>query len=59
VNDTARIAELEAVLRDVLDHIRRQGNPGWQVNTCLVTDEQVTAWRAVLDGTPAAETQAV
>jgi hypothetical protein len=52
VDSAARIAELEDILRDVLTHIRPQGNPGWETNTCLVTNGQVTAWWKVLGVTP-------
>jgi hypothetical protein len=47
----ARIAALEEVLRDVLDRIRPQGHPDWELNTCLVTDAQLAQWWATLDVT--------
>lgn len=46
--DARRVEALEATLRDVLNHIRPQGHPGWELNTCLVTNDQMTKWRAVL-----------
>ncbi|WP_243766245.1 hypothetical protein [Streptomyces sp. GC420] len=50
--DTCRIEALEAALRDVLSHIRPQGQPDWQLNTCLVSNDQVTTWWAVLGAAP-------
>lgn len=47
----ARIGELEATLRDVLNHLRPQGHPAWKVHTALVTDEQLTAWKTILNAT--------
>ncbi|MFC8373795.1 hypothetical protein [Streptomyces sp. CB02400] len=37
--DTDRIEVLEEALRDVLSHIRPQGRPGWELNTCLMSNE--------------------
>ena len=39
--------KVEGALRDVLAQIRPQGHPGWKLNTCLVTDDQVDRWRQV------------
>jgi len=47
-----RIKQLEETLADVLSHIRPQGHPGWELNTCLVTNEQVTNWRLTLKEKP-------
>ncbi|MEU7697176.1 GntR family transcriptional regulator [Streptomyces sp. NPDC039028] len=44
-----RRERLDDVLRDVLSHIRPQGNPSWELNTCLVGNDQVTRWRAALE----------
>lgn len=44
-----RVQELEDTLRDVLTHIRPQGHPGWELNTCLVTNEQLAKWRRTLE----------
>jgi hypothetical protein len=46
--DVERIKELEATLKNVLIHIRPQGHPGWELNTCTVTNEQLAAWWKVL-----------
>jgi hypothetical protein len=37
--DACRIQALEDTLRDVLSHIRPQGHPSWELNTCLVTND--------------------
>jgi hypothetical protein len=42
-----RVEELEATLAEVLAHIRPQGDPGWKLNTCLVTDELLAEWTKV------------
>ncbi|WP_123441618.1 winged helix-turn-helix domain-containing protein [Streptomyces sp. PanSC9] len=34
--DDTRILALEDTPRDVLGHIRPQGNPNWALNTCLI-----------------------
>lgn len=47
-----RIRELEGTLADVLSHIRPQGHASWELNTCLVTNEQVGKWWAALGITP-------
>ncbi|MET9725486.1 winged helix-turn-helix domain-containing protein [Streptomyces zaomyceticus] len=47
-----RREQLESVLRDVLSHIRPQGNPGWELNTCLVSNDQLTKWWTALGATP-------
>ncbi|MFJ8752246.1 hypothetical protein ACIREO_23360 [Streptomyces sp. NPDC102441] len=47
-----RIKELEATLAEVLTHIRPQGHRSWELNTCLVTNEQVTRWAKVAGLTP-------
>ncbi|MFM9462803.1 hypothetical protein ACKI1K_08100 [Streptomyces scabiei] len=47
-----RIKELEATLTEVLTHIRPQGHLSWELNTCLVTNEQVTRWAKVVGLTP-------
>lgn len=39
--------EVEEALRDVLGQIRPQGHPGWKLNTCLVTNDQLIRWRQV------------
>jgi hypothetical protein len=46
--DARRAEALEVALRDVLSHIRPQGHPGWELNTCLVTNDQLAKWRAAL-----------
>lgn len=56
--EDARVEALEATLRDVLAHIRPQGHPGWELNTCLVTNAQVATWWAVLGVTPVWEAEA-
>jgi hypothetical protein len=48
--DSDRAEHLATALRDVLNHIRPQGHPSWELNTCLVTNAQVTAWWATLNG---------
>ncbi|MDI1453140.1 hypothetical protein ACWDU8_05335 [Streptomyces sp. NPDC003388] len=48
----ARIEALGETLRDVLSNIRPQGHPSWKVNTCLVTNEQLTRWWATLGVAP-------
>jgi hypothetical protein len=55
--EDARIEALETTLRDVLAHIRPQGHPTWELNTCLVTNAQVATWWAVLGVTPAWEAE--
>lgn len=55
--EDARIEALEATLRDVLAHIRPQGHPKWELNTCLVTNAQVATWWAVLGVTPTWEAE--
>lgn len=50
--DARRAEALEDTLRDVLSHIRPQGHPGWELNTCLVSNAQLTRWWAVLGITP-------
>ncbi|MFJ3213546.1 hypothetical protein [Streptomyces flaveolus] len=47
-----RAQVLEDTLRDVLSHIRPQGHLHWELNTCLVTNDQLTKWWAVLGVTP-------
>ncbi|MGW1288391.1 hypothetical protein ACWD4N_33100 [Streptomyces sp. NPDC002586] len=47
-----RVEELEQTLREVLAHIRPQGHSSWELNTCLVTNEQVTKWWSVLGVVP-------
>jgi hypothetical protein len=47
-----RAQVLEDTLRDVLSHIRPQGHLRWELNTCLVTNDQLTKWWAVLGVTP-------
>ncbi|MCX4682264.1 hypothetical protein OG413_44590 [Streptomyces sp. NBC_01433] len=47
-----RIKELEETLAEVLTHIRAQGHRSWELNTCLVTNEQVTRWAKVVGLTP-------
>ncbi|MFF9158255.1 hypothetical protein ACF1AB_39195 [Streptomyces sp. NPDC014846] len=47
--DDTRILALEDTLRDVLGHIRPQGNPNWELNACLVTNDQLNQWWATLD----------
>ncbi len=44
---------MENTLRDVLSHIRPQGHPSWKLNTCLVSNAQLTKWWAALGVTPA------
>ena len=56
--EVARIEALEATLRDVLAHIRPQGHPKWELNTCLVTNAQVATWWAALGVTPTWEAEA-
>lgn len=46
-----RREQLEETLREVLGHLRPQGHPGWELNTCLVSDEQLARWWAVLGAT--------
>lgn len=48
MTEDRRIKALEGALRDVLSHIRPQGHPDWELNTCLVSNDQVTKWRAAL-----------
>ncbi|MEU2354557.1 hypothetical protein ABZ599_16570 [Streptomyces misionensis] len=48
----SRIEALEDTLRDVLSHIRPQGHPSWELNTCLVTNAQLTRWWAALGVAP-------
>ncbi|MFI0265708.1 hypothetical protein [Streptomyces luteogriseus] len=43
-----RVAELEATLREVLEQIRPQGHVSWELNTCLVTNEQMVRWCSVI-----------
>jgi DNA-binding transcriptional regulator YhcF (GntR family) len=50
--DADRVEYLEETLRDVLSHIRPQGHPSWELNTCLVTNEQVERWWSTLGITP-------
>ncbi|MGW2425188.1 GntR family transcriptional regulator [Streptomyces sp. NPDC001709] len=50
--DSRRVEALEDTLRDVLSHIRPQGHPSWQLNTCLVSNAQLTRWWAALGVTP-------
>lgn len=50
--DSGRLQQLEDTLRDVLSHIRPQGNPSWELNTCLVSNDQLTKWWAALGVTP-------
>lgn len=50
--DSGRLRQLEDALRDVLSHIGPQGHPSWELNTCLVSDDQLTRWWAVLGATP-------
>ncbi|MEW2493890.1 winged helix-turn-helix domain-containing protein [Streptomyces nodosus] len=50
--DVCRTEALEDTLRDVLSHIRPQGHPNWELNTCLVTNAQLTKWWAALGVTP-------
>ncbi|MER7690519.1 hypothetical protein [Streptomyces sp. NPDC097610] len=50
-----RIKELEETLTEVLTHIRPQGHRSWELNTCLVTNEQVTRWAKVVGLTPSWE----
>ncbi|WP_330351836.1 hypothetical protein [Streptomyces sp. NBC_00582] len=47
-----RIKELEQTLKEVLTHIQPQGHRSWELNTCLVTNEQVTRWAKVVGLTP-------
>jgi hypothetical protein len=47
-----RVQVLEETLRDVLSHIRPQGSPHWELNTSLVSNEQLATWWAVLGVTP-------
>ncbi|MEW2493766.1 winged helix-turn-helix domain-containing protein [Streptomyces nodosus] len=56
--DACRAETLEDTLRDVLSHIRPQGHPGWELNTCLVSNAQLTRWWAALDATPQQQTPA-
>ncbi|MFF5639521.1 GntR family transcriptional regulator [Streptomyces sp. NPDC012825] len=52
-----RCEQLEEILREVLGHLRPQGHPSWELNTCLVTDEQLAKWRAALGATDQRQTQ--
>jgi hypothetical protein len=54
--DACRIQALEDTLRDALSHIRPQGHPSWELNTCLVTNDQLTKWWATLSLSPQWET---
>jgi hypothetical protein len=45
-----RVKELEQALEEVLTCIRRQGHPNWQLNTCLVTDDELKKWWKILRG---------
>jgi len=54
--DARRAEALEDTLRDVLSRIRPQGHPGWELNTCLVSNAQLTRWWAVLGVTPQRQT---
>ncbi|MEV7871422.1 hypothetical protein AB0P17_36200 [Streptomyces sp. NPDC088124] len=54
--DARRVEALEDTLRDVLSHIRPQGHPSWELNTCLVSKEQLTKWWAALGVTPQRQT---
>ncbi|GGQ85031.1 hypothetical protein [Streptomyces flaveolus] len=51
-----RVQVLEDTLRDVLSHIRPQGSPHWELNTCLVTNEKLATWWSALGVTPRWET---
>ncbi|MGX5183405.1 GntR family transcriptional regulator [Streptomyces avermitilis] len=46
--DARRAEALKDTLRDVLSHMRPQGHPNWELNTCLVTNAQLTRWWAAL-----------
>ncbi|MFF5018983.1 winged helix-turn-helix domain-containing protein [Streptomyces sp. NPDC001165] len=50
--DARRAEALEDTLRDVLSHIRPQGHPSWELNTCLVSNAQLTRWWAALGIAP-------
>ncbi|MFD7772051.1 GntR family transcriptional regulator [Streptomyces sp. NPDC059787] len=50
--DADRVEVLEEALRDVLGHIRPQGHPRWELNTCLVSNDQLTKWWVVLGAAP-------
>ncbi|MGW3387360.1 GntR family transcriptional regulator [Streptomyces cinereoruber] len=52
-----RCEQLEETLREVLGHLRPQGHPGWELNTCLVTNEQLAKWWAALGATPQRQPQ--
>lgn len=54
--DGRRIEALEDTLHDVLSHIRPHGPLSWELNTCLVSTQQVTKWRATLGATPRRQT---
>lgn len=43
------VAEVQEVLREVLAQIRPQGHPGWKLNTCLVTNDQLNRWHQVAE----------
>jgi hypothetical protein len=51
-----RVQVLQETLRDAISHIRPQGSPQWELNTCLVSNEQLATWWAVLGVTPRWET---
>ncbi|MFH9089102.1 winged helix-turn-helix domain-containing protein [Streptomyces sp. NPDC017673] len=50
--DARRIEALENTLRDVPSHIRPQGHPSWELNTCLVSNAQLAKWWAALGAAP-------
>ncbi|MFE0773329.1 GntR family transcriptional regulator [Streptomyces sp. NPDC058861] len=55
--ENRRCEQLEETLREVLGHLRPQGHPGWKLNTCLVTDEQLAKWWAALGAAPQRQPQ--
>lgn len=47
-----RHEQVEHSLREVLSRIRPQGHPSWELNTCLVSNEELARWWAALGDAP-------